>query len=136
MREKKIKKKYLAVVEGTLEDKKGELVNHLVHGSHRALVVKATAKKAKKAILTYKVLDEKNNTSLVEIELITGRYHQIRAQFGYINHPIIGDKKYGSKKDLKKIKLQCFYIELIHPTLKKVLKFRVAKPTSWNCRSF
>src|SRR3990167_421068 len=117
MRNKKINKKYLAVCENIFLEKEKVLENFLIHGSFKAKIVQKESANAKKAILKYKVLKEKNNLSLIEIDLITGRYHQIRAQLSNISHPVLGDKKYGSKKDFKKIALECVEISLIHPTL-------------------
>jgi len=124
-RDNKILKKYLAIIENTLEKKEGVLENFLVHGNFKANISNKNNKNAKKAILKYKVLEEKNNKSLIEIELITGRYHQIRAQFSNINHPIVGDKKYGSKTQLNKISLECVEIKFEHPTLKETKTFKI-----------
>ena len=67
-----------------------------MHGSFKSFISHKDDKKAKKALLHYKVLKEQDNKkSLLEIDLKTGRYHQIRAQLSAIGHPIIGDKKYG-----------------------------------------
>jgi len=110
-RQRKIKKEYLAWVEGTLKEKKETLTHFLEQGSHKAYV----KPEGKKAILTYEVLEEKAGFSLVKIELLTGRYHQIRAQFSHIGHPILGDKKYGSTKALPRILLHHYRVEFIHP---------------------
>ncbi|NGX34411.1 MAG: Ribosomal large subunit pseudouridine synthase C [Candidatus Anoxychlamydiales bacterium] len=128
MREKKIIRKYLAEVEGKLSQKKARLTDYIVHLSHRAKIVKKEHKNAKLAILNYEVIKEKRDSSIVEIELITGRYHQIRAQFSNLGHPIVGDRKYLAKKDLNKIHLSCFYIEFSHPVSKKVMEFQI-KPS-------
>ncbi len=86
MREKKIKKRYLAWVEGKIEAE-GTLTHSLSHGNFKALV----DKKGKIAILHYRRVKEKQGNSLVEIDLETGRYHQIRAQFSAIGHPVVGE---------------------------------------------
>ena len=125
MRNKKIKKKYIAIVENIFDKEKGAYIDYIAHKNFFAKVSNKEKESYKEAILEYKVLDENNNLSLIEIELITGRYHQIRAQMAFHNHPIYGDKKYGSKKELKNIKLQSAFIEFSHPTLKKKLKFQI-----------
>ena len=117
MREKKIIKKYQAIVEGILDKKKAELKNQIEHLSHRAKIV--DPKKAKTAILEYEVIKEEKDKSYLLINLITGRYHQIRAQLSFIGHPIVGDEKYGSKQKSKSIKLHCSYLEFDHPVTKK-----------------
>lgn len=93
LRKREIKKTYLALVEGILKKKRGTVEIALRHDAHKAEV---DTTKGKKSCLTYTVLEEHMHHSLVAIELITGRYHQIRATFSYLRHPIIGDKKYGS----------------------------------------
>lgn len=92
MRERKIEKTYLAWVEGPLSPAEGRLVHYLEHGSFQAFV----SPKGKEAILDYRVIEKKGGKILVEIQLVTGRYHQIRAQFSKIGSPILGDEKYGS----------------------------------------
>jgi len=63
------------------------------------------------------------------VELETGRYHQIRAQFGAIGHPIVGDKKYGSRiGNSEEIKLHCSKIAFQHPVTKELLSFASAAP--------
>lgn len=96
MREGKIKKVYRAILEGSLSSNEGTLSHQLEHGEHRAHIGSG-----KTAVLHYRVIERYPGKTLVEIELETGRYHQIRAQFSAIGHPIVGDQKYGSlsKKD-------------------------------------
>jgi 23S rRNA pseudouridine1911/1915/1917 synthase len=122
-RSQKIKRWYLAEVEGILKEKSGVLENYLVHGSHKAHVFDKKTEKSKLAILKYKVLKTKKDSTVVEIELQTGRYHQIRAQFSYIRHPIVGDQKYGSKNELKCIKLCHHKMEFSHPVSKENMSF-------------
>lgn len=112
MRERKISKTYHALVEGYLPNKQDTLTHFLVHGDHKAFV----SSQGKEAILHYQVLQEKNGHTLVAIDLATGRYHQIRAQFSAIKHPILGDKKYGSKQPFHDgIALRHVRLELEHP---------------------
>lgn len=125
MREKKIIRKYLAEIEGKLAQKKARLEDYIVHLSHRAKIVKKEQKNSKLAILNYELIEEKKDTSIVLIELITGRYHQIRAQFSNLGHPIVGDRKYLAKKDLNKIHLSCFYLEFLHPVNREKMEFQI-----------
>jgi len=118
-REKKFRKVYHAHVEGKLAQKSGTLTHHLHHDHHLAKV----DPEGKKAVLHYRVLEEGELSSLVEVELETGRYHQIRVQFAHIGHPILGDHKYGSKAEWKDgIALTHVQIEFPHPITSEVLK--------------
>src|SRR5262245_34636659 len=94
-RMQEIQRIYLAEVEGMLSKKEGKLDHYLIHGDHRALLAEKEDPEAKHARLYYKTVKQKQHSTLVEIELETGRYHQIRAQFSAIGHPIVGDKRYG-----------------------------------------
>jgi 23S rRNA pseudouridine1911/1915/1917 synthase len=125
MRENKIIRKYIAEIEGHLQEQTKELKDYLVHLSHRAKVVKKDEKKSKLAHLSYKVLKEKKDSSIIEIELFTGRYHQIRVQMSNLGHPIVGDRKYNSQKELKKINLQCCYLEFFHPIKNEKIKIEI-----------
>lgn len=119
MRQKQFRKKYLAIVEGSVE-KSGTLEHSLLHAEFRAVV----NPNGKKAILHYKCIEKNNEYSLIEVEIETGRYHQIRAQFSAIGHPIIGDGKYGSKKKSKRILLHHQELSFQHPTTKEFLTFQ------------
>ncbi len=121
IRDRKIERSYLAIVQGALKKKQGKLEHFLKHSSHRAKVVRAGSEGAKKAILTYEVVESWSGFSLVKIQLETGRYHQIRAQFSSIGHPILGDEKYGESMHLpnRAICLHQFHISFEHPTLKE-----------------
>lgn len=124
-----IQRIYIAEVEGILPEKVGRLDHYLIHGDHRAHVVKSGAEGAKHARLSFEVLHYMPHSTLVRIELDTGRYHQIRVQFGAIGHPVIGDKKYGSKTgDGNEIRLHCAQISFAHPVTKEILNFESPPP--------
>ena len=86
-------------------------------------------KNGKEAILEYKVIKEEDNLSLLKINLITGRHHQIRLQLSNINHPIYGDQRYGFQ-DKKQIMLYAYKLEFIHPVTKEVMTFK--NLPNWN----
>lgn len=121
MRDRKIVKIYHALVEGELPAEQGRLVHHLIHGSFRAEV----SKEGKESILEFRVLKREKGATLIEIDLITGRYHQIRAQLSAVGCPVIGDAKYGSKRPWKKgIALHHSEIKFEHPVTKELLGFK------------
>lgn len=118
MRERKIEKIYLAWIEGSLPQLEGRLIHHLEHGSFRAEL----SKDGKEAILDYKVIQRKEGYSLLEIHLVTGRYHQIRAQLAASGCPILGDKKYGSRHPWPQgIALHHAEMRLLHPVTREQL---------------
>lgn len=119
LRNHKIKKEYIAEVEGHLKQEKGTLTDYLFHGSHQSQVVAKDAKEAKLAILNYEVLEKKEKTSLVRVHLETGRYHQIRCQFAHLGHPIVGDAKYGSAIAAPRIHLHHAKVTFTHPIEQK-----------------
>jgi len=99
---KELKKYYYCVADGIFDKKEGELVDYLVKDrkENKMSFADSNNKEAKKSITRYTVCREKDGVSLVEIELVTGRTHQIRAQLAKIGHPLTGDTKYG-KRDAK-----------------------------------
>jgi 23S rRNA pseudouridine1911/1915/1917 synthase len=118
MRNRKIIKIYHALVDGDLPAKQGRLVHHLIHGSFRAEI----SKEGKESSLDYQVLKREKGATLLEINLITGRYHQIRAQLSAIGCPVLGDEKYGSKKTWKKgIALHHSEMRFEHPVTRELL---------------
>lgn len=92
-------KKYHAYVEGILDTKDEwiTLSDHLIKDKDIARIADKGNKNAKKAELKYKTVRTEENVTLLDIELITGRFHQIRAQLSNSGHPILGDVKYGAK---------------------------------------
>ena len=121
IRNREFKKTYLAVCKGII-DSDGEYQDYLKRKEYRSFV--SNSKDGKLASLNYQVLAVKDNSSLVKINLETGRHHQIRVQFSYHNHPLLGDEKYGSKGDYP-IALFAYKLEFTHPTTKEKLEFKV-----------
>mgnify|MGYP003306582574 CR=1 FL=1 len=115
IKNREIEKKYLALVHGTFENKSGKISNWLLKNpdTNTVKVYHSPKSGALEAHSLYKVLksDKKRDMSLVEVELLTGRTHQIRAQFSDMGHPLVGDGKYGINRDDKKIgyKYQALY---------------------------
>ena len=115
-------KKYYAVVEGILKEKEGILENKIEKIDNKKVLIDSP--NGKEARLEYKVLKEKDNLSLVDINLLTGRYHQIRLQFSSKNHPLYGDTLYGSKNK-GDLALISYSLSFIHPTTKEKMYFEI-----------
>lgn len=117
----KLTKKYLAVTEGLLGEKSGEMRDLLFKDSrkNKTFVVGRMRKGVKEAVLRYSVLDENNKDSLVEIELETGRSHQIRVQFASRKAPLAGDGKYGSRNNKCSVALWSHSLSFVHPFTKQ-----------------
>lgn len=127
LRERRVEKRYVALVEGVPKKDTGELVHFLEHGEHRAHV----AKGGKRSVLQYKVIKKRAGRALLEVHLITGRYHQIRAQLAAIGHPIVGDVKYGAqpRRGCEGIALMHAEISFEHPVTHEVVTLSV--PCIW-----
>ena len=97
IKDREMDKRYLAIVEGTPKPREGSLKGYLFKDAkqNRVFVTDTPQTGAKTCQTNYKVLSSANGLSLVECELITGRTHQIRAQFAHAGHPLLGDGKYG-----------------------------------------
>ena len=114
-----IEKKYLAIVHGRLND--GSFEDYIDRDNNGNSFISDSGKKAK---LNYTVLEynKENDCSLVSIELLTGRHHQIRVQFSSRGHYLIGDQRYGVQ-DNKQICLFSYYLSFVHPVSKKKMEF-------------
>lgn len=133
-REHKAKKTYWTIVEGAPPAKEGELLHWMAKDETRQRMVvrtKASAE-AQEARLRYKRLREFSSESLLEVELLTGRKHQIRAQLAAVGHPILGDQKYGSHAPFSAgIALHARSLTIEHPTLKRPMTFEAEIPKVW-----
>lgn len=128
VREKIFKKKYLAVVDGKIENKSGTLEDYLYKDERNNIskVVNKNKKNAKFAKLDYEVIkyDEVKNLSLVKVNLHTGRHHQIRVQLSNFGHSIFGDQKYGTRGQGKQIALWAYELTINHPITKEEMTFK------------
>ena len=111
IKDREVDKRYLAIVEGTPKPKAGTLKGYLFKDAvqNRVFVTDKPQTGAKSCETKYRVLESRNGLSLVECELITGRTHQIRAQFAHAGHPLLGDGKYGKLDKRFDRKYQALY---------------------------
>lgn len=117
-------KNYLAIVHG-VPPKEGTLVDYLYYDKSKRMTIVSDEnnKEAKECILKYRVICSKDNQSLLSIDLITGRTHQIRCQLSNFGYPIIGDQKYGNPEDGEPIYLCSHMISFLHPQTENALSF-------------
>lgn len=133
-KDRNMQKKYLALCVGTLDKKEGSINSPLGRNPkqrHKMAVLKSGGKEA---LSHYKVLQEKNGCSLIEVEIITGRTHQIRVHLASVGCPIIGDSIYGGRK-LKKAEikadrqmLHAWKLQFEHPISKEIIKCQAKPP--------
>ena len=117
------RKTYLAVIHGTDLDNEGCFTDYIVKKSDNSSYI-TDKNNGKMCQLFYKILQkrEDKNLSLVEIDLKTGRHHQIRVQFASRGYPLYGDQRYG-KNDKKQIALFAYKLEFVHPVKKEKMTF-------------
>lgn len=127
-----VEKKYMAIVEGHLEGE-GRWKDHLIKDGRNARVVPAAHPKGKVALLSWKALAHQDNTTLVSVELQTGRAHQIRLQFSSRGYPLLGDLRYHSTRsfDGQNLALHAGVLSVDHPTTGKRMRWEAAPPASW-----
>ncbi len=136
-----MEKSYFAVVHGIISEPYGRLTDYLSkdQASNTVYVTKNTGE-GKKAVLDYKLMASKKGLSLIKINLITGRSHQIRVQLSHMGHPLYGDQKYGQgvNRPGMQLALWSYEISFTHPTLKHRMSFKsLPKPVyPWNSFNF
>ena len=125
LRERNVSKTYWAVIKNNPKNTKDTLIHFLKKNpkNNKSTVFKKEAEGSKKAILHYTIIKNLKNYSLLEIDLETGRHHQIRAQLSFIGSPIKGDLKYGASRSNKdgSIHLHARKINFTHPVSKKII---------------
>lgn len=119
-------KTYVTVLDGILKKEKDELVNYLYKDSKtgKSKVVDKDFTGGKLSKLNYEVMGYYDDKTIVKINLITGRHHQIRLQFKHLGYPLYGDQLYG-KKNNKQIRLYAYKLEFNHPVSKEKLTFKL-----------
>lgn len=125
-----LKKKYMAIVydDGSLKDE-DTFIDYIYKDKDNSSKI-VDEKRGKYSELSYHVIqrDKSVNLTLVDIELTTGRHHQIRVQFASRNHPLFGDQRYG-KQDKNQIALHAYRLEFVHPTKREKMVF-ISKPSN------
>ncbi|CEQ19355.1 RluA family pseudouridine synthase [Paraclostridium sordellii] len=138
VRNKSFKKTYRAVLNGNMKKDKDTLKDYLYKNkkTNMVSVVNKDHKDAKDAELSYETISKNEKFSLVQVDLKTGRPHQIRVQFSSRNHPLFGDQRYGQHINKKgdQIALWSYKIEITHPTTKEKMEFICNPPNNypWN----
>ncbi len=138
LRDKKVKKTYWAVVKNKPKKDFDTLISFLKKNpkNNKSTSYNSEIKGSKKATLHYKLLKSLNNYHLLEVDLETGRHHQIRCQLAAINSPIKGDLKYGFNRSNKNasIHLHARKIDFIHPISKETISITAPTPNDviWN----
>ena len=124
-------KTYYAVVKGITKNKE-KLKDYLIKDHNKNITYITNKKEGKLALLNYETIKTINNLSLIKINLITGRSHQIRVQFSSRNHPLVGDQKYD-KNPVPNTNIALFAqsITFIHPTTKEQLTFTLDLPNRY-----
>jgi 23S rRNA pseudouridine1911/1915/1917 synthase len=133
-RSRGVEKSYWALVEGIVEPPAGTLVDWLAEDErHRRMhIVGPTMPGAKEARLAYRRLSIAADNSLLEVELETGRKHQIRLQLANHGHPVVGDRKYGSQVAFSPgIALHARRLTVLHPTTGVRVELQAPLPASW-----
>lgn len=122
-----LKKRYYAVIDGVLKEKEGKSEDYLLKDTRENIV--KVDKNGKYAMLEYKVLNETQGLSLVEVNLHTGRSHQIRVQFSSRGYPLYGDQKYNKKANChEQIALYSHFLSFKHPVTKEIMEFKLDLP--------
>lgn len=127
----KFKKGYVSVVNGKIKTKKGVLKSYLQE-TKTLYTYSVSDKNGKLAITEYEKVLENKNYTLLSLNLKTGRKNQIRVQLNDIGNPIVGDKKYGIKKDpIRRMALHANYLEFIHPVTRQKIEIDIDIPDSF-----
>ena len=127
-----LERKYVAVVEGNMEENEGVVKSYLVENARHEVYSTDDPAKGKLAVTYYKTLARRNGYSLVELSLETGRKHQIRVHMKDLGHPIAGDKRYGARTSpIHRVALHAQTLRFAHPITRKDMNFTSAIPAAF-----
>lgn len=133
-----VKKTYWAIVKECPKETEGELIHYLVRNEkqNKSYAYDKEVKNSKKAVLHYKLIGHSQNYYLLEVDLKTGRHHQIRCQLAKMGCPIKGDLKYGSPRSNPdgSICLHARTVQFVHPVSKEMIRLTAPVPEGnlWN----
>ena len=132
------KKTYLAVVHGVPQERSGRMEDILLRSKEqrKTFVVNKPCRGSQEAVLNYRLLGSNGEKSMVEINLITGRTHQIRAQFTHRRMPLVGDRKYGGRDEGCNIALWSYSIRFTNPATGRFMTFKVKPPREFPWTEF
>ena len=130
IRDNQFAKEYLAVIHGCPDSPTGRLTDLLLRNKQerKTYIVQEPAKGVQEAILAYQVLNTADELGRVRIQLITGRTHQIRAQFSGRSMPLVGDRKYSLLEDPCEIALWSYRLSFSHPVTGQAMEFTLEPP--------
>lgn len=133
IRDGEFEKEYLAVVHGCPSPPEGRMIDLLLRDKRecKTYIVKKKAKGVQEAILDYRVIKSVDGMSKVSIQLVTGRTHQIRAQFSGREMPLFGDRKYSLLEDDCEIALWSHRLAFCHPVTGERMEFVVEPPREY-----
>lgn len=127
-----LERKYVAVVEGRMEQKEGVVKSYLVENARHEVYSTEDPAKGKLAVTYFKTLESRKGYSLVELSLETGRKNQIRVHMKDLGHPIAGDKRYGAKTSpIHRVALHALTLRFAHPITRKDMNFTSAIPAAF-----
>lgn len=127
-----IERKYMAVVEGTIEPSEGEIKSYLKENAAMQVYSTSNPEEGQLAVTQYKTIASNKRFSLVEVQLETGRKNQIRVHMHDLGHPIIGDRKYGSEcNPIGRVALHAATLRFRHPITKQELHFESILPSKF-----
>jgi len=127
-----VKRKYIVVVEGSVDQDQGVVTSWLKENTARIVYSSNIPNDGQKSVTRYRVLKRKKNYTLMDIEPETERKNQVRVHLKDLEHPIAGDKKYGSTKNpMNRMALHARFLELRHPVNGNKLQFETAIPNQF-----
>lgn len=128
-----LERKYLAVVEGKVDDDEGEIRSYLAENSQYEVYSTSNPDEGQLAVTRYKVLKRANGYSLLEVSLDTGRKNQIRVHMKDLGHPIAGDRKYGARTSpIHRLALHAQTLRFVHPVTRQLMSFTTPIPASFS----